>query len=228
MERRTFIQKALAFTVGFAAMARGLKAWAKGLPSDPDAPAGTPASPDVIPLPSFEKNGTFPLDQALLGRMSSRSYDANRKLTRQEISRLLWATTGVNRPDGKRTIPSARGVYPVDVVVALPEGAYRFDPKGHRLVRMIPDDIRSKIPAQDAFKSAAMTVIYVINKDKMPRIEFADLEVGCMGQNLYLEAVALGMGSLIYAGFRADDVAKALGLKENQVARIVQAVGPTK
>jgi hypothetical protein len=36
------------------------------------------------------------------------------------------------------------------------------------------------------------------------------------------------MGSCIYAGVRYEDVTKALGLKENQILRIAQAVGATK
>ncbi|HYA32274.1 MAG TPA: nitroreductase family protein, partial [Thermodesulfovibrionales bacterium] len=115
---------------------------------------------------------------------------------------------------------------PVDVLVALPEGVYRYEPKEHRLVRVLPEDIREKIPNQDAFKKAAMIVLYVINKDRASRIEWADLEIGCMGQNLYLEAAALGMGSRIIANIKSADVTKILGLKESQILRIAQVTGP--
>ena len=47
-----------------------------------------------------------------------------------------------------------------------------------------------------------------------------------MGQNLYLEAAALGMGSRIIAGIRVTEVTKILGLKENQILRIAQITGP--
>jgi nitroreductase len=49
-----------------------------------------------------------------------------------------------------------------------------------------------------------------------------------MGQNLFLEAAAMGMGSCIYAYVQYDFVTKALNLKENQILRIAQAVGPIK
>ena len=230
MERRSFLKRAVASGIGLFVFVRGRKAMAKGLPSDPGASAGASPTPDVILLPPFEKDGLFALDQALLGRRTSRSYDPDRPLSREEISRLLWATSGVNRPDGKRTSPSAVAKYPVDVLAALPGGVYRYEPKEHKLTRMISDDIREKIPNQDVFKKAAMTVLYVINKETVPRgrIDFADLEIGCMGQNLFLEAVALGMGSCIYAGVRYEDVTKALSLKENQILRIAQAVGAIK
>jgi hypothetical protein len=143
------------------------------------------------------------------------------------VSKLLWATTGVNRTDNKRTVPSARASYPVDVLVALPEGVFLYVPKGHQLKKILSEDIRAKIPNQDGFKSTAMIVLYVINKDRVlsGKTEWADLEIGCMGQSLFLEAVALGLGSCIFANIAADSVAKAVGLKENQILRIAQAVG---
>ena len=61
-----------------------------------------------------------------------------------------------------------------------------------------------------------------------PQMEGADLEIGCMGQSLFLEAVALGLGSCIFANISVESVAKAVGLKENQVLRIAQAVGGAK
>jgi SagB-type dehydrogenase family enzyme len=228
MERRTFLKGAAALGLGFFTLARKAKVWAKGLPSDPGTSTTKASGSDVIALPPFEKDSRITLDQALLARHSSRSYDTGRSLSRDELSRLLWATAGVNRPDGKRTVPSAMAKYPVDVLAALPEGVYRYEPKDHKLVKVISDDIREKIPRQNAFKKAAMNILYVINKDKIPTIEWADIEIGCMGQSLFLEAAAMGMGSCIYAYVQFDTVTKILGLKETQILRIAQAVGPVK
>ena len=227
MERRDFLRKATALSLGVLAVARGVKVWAKGLPSDPGGSAGADSGPEIMALPPFEKNNTYALDRALLERKSERSF-VDRALSKEELSRLLWATTGVNREDGHRTTPSGQAKYPVDVLVALPGGVYRYEPKDHRLVRVLAGDIREKIPTQDAFKKAAMITLYVLNKDKTSRIEWADLEIGCMGQNLYLEAVALGMGSRIIASIKTDDVTKILGLKESQILRIAQLTGPIK
>ena len=123
---------------------------------------------------------------------------------------------------------TGQGKYPIDVLVALPGGVYRYEPKDHRLVRVLAGDIREKIPTQDAFKKAAMITLYVLNQDKTSRIEWADIEIGCMSQDLYLESAALGMGSRIFASVKINDVTKILGLKESQILRIAQAAGPTK
>ncbi len=226
MDRRDFLRKATALSIGLLAMVRGGKSWAKGLPSDPGGTIGEVSGQENIILPPFEKNRNFTLDQALLGRKTTRSF-ADRPLSREELSRLLWATTGANREDGHRTTPSGQGKYPVDVLAALPGGVYRYESKEHQLVRIFSEDIREKIPNQGSFKKAAMIVLYIINKDKTSRIEWADIEIGCMSQDLYLESAALGMGSCIFAGVKVNDVMKILGLKENQILRIAQAVGPT-
>ncbi len=227
MERRAFLVRLAAMSAGLISLLKGTAAWAKGLPSDPGAaPAGVGVE-DLVSLAPLEKTGGFALEKALLERKSSRSYDPARKLSLEEVSKLLWATTGVNRTDNKRTVPSARASYPVDVLVALPEGVFLYVPKGHQLKKILSEDIRAKIPNQDGFKSAAMIVLYVINKDRVlsGKTEWADLEIGCMGQSLFLEAVALGLGSCIFANIAAENVAKAVGLKENQILRIAQAVG---
>jgi nitroreductase len=94
-------------------------------------------------------------------------------------------------------------------------------------VKVISEDIRSIVPMQAGFKNAAIIVLYVINRDKVPggRIEWADIEIGSMGQNLFLEAAALGIGSCLFANINSDATIKALGLKENQVLRLAQAAG---
>jgi len=86
------------------------------------------------------------------------------------------------------------------------------------------------IPKQEGFKKASMTVLYVINKDKTPggRLEWADLEIGSIGHGIFLEAVSLGLASCIYANISFEPVSKAIGLKENQIFRIAQAVGAGK
>jgi SagB-type dehydrogenase family enzyme len=200
----------------------------EGFSAPPEGSGGQASSTDVVALPSFEKNSPFTLDKALQERRSSRSYDPDKKLSLAEISRLMWAATGVNRPSGGRTVASARGRYPVDVLVALPDGVFLYEPGNHSLKRVIREDIRQVIPTQEGFKKAAMLVLYVINKEKASNMEFADLEIGCIGQNIYLQAAALGLGSCIFAGVAKDPVAKALGLKENQNLRIAQAVGATR
>src|SRR5271157_5681846 len=79
-----------------------------------------------IQLPSPQTTGGKPLMQALKDRMSTRAY-GEEKLPMQTLSNLLWAAFGINRPDGRRTAPSARNWQEIDIYVATPEGVYLYD-----------------------------------------------------------------------------------------------------
>jgi len=230
MNRRVFLEKAMIMGLGALTLLKGTKPWGQGLITEASAAEPPFSGQDILLLPSFEKNSTFPLERALMERKTSRSYDPGRTLSLAEISRLFWAADGINRDNGRRTAPSALGRYPVEMLAALPQGAYRYEPQPHRLVRVLPDDIRGRIPVQGGFKQAAMIVLYLINKEKVSGkdLGWADLEIGSIGQNLFLEAAALGLGSCIFANINFVDVTKSLGLKDSQVLRIAQAVGATK
>jgi hypothetical protein len=41
------------------------------------------------------------------------------KLPAQTLANLLWAAFGINRPDGRRTAPSARNWQEIDIYVSL-------------------------------------------------------------------------------------------------------------
>jgi nitroreductase len=85
------------------------------------------------------------------------------------------------------------------------------------------------IPKQDGFKKAPMIALYVIDRKRTEgRMEWADLEIGCIGQNLFLQATAMGLASCIFAYANMDKASKAIGLKDNQVLRMAQAVGAAK
>ncbi len=225
MERRNFFAGLTALSAGAVALLRSSRTIAENLPSRPNG--NNDAGEGVMDLPGFSKDRPYPLDKALLNRRSERSYKEDARLTKEQLSRIFWAADGVNRENGHRTAPSALARYPVDVYGALPEGLYKYDTRRHRLEQVLSQDIRDKIPRQPGFRRASMNLIYVINKGLIERGEtaWADIEVGCMVQNVYLECAALGLGSCVYALVRYDNVKKLLGLKSNQVLRIAQAVG---
>jgi hypothetical protein len=68
-----------------------------------------------------------------------------------------------------------------------------------------------------------------MNKNKVAHgiLEYGDFEIGGMMENVHLQAANLGLGAVIFEGI-AEDTASLLGLGENQVVRIAQAVGGVK
>jgi len=227
IERREFLEKTLVGAAGLVALMRGMKATAQNLPSDKEAKTAA-SGPGEIVLPAFEKNSAFTLDHALMARKTSRNFDKDAAITREQLSRILWAANGVNRPDGKRVTPSALHLYPISVYAALKEGVYLYQPDGHKLKRVSGQDIRDQIAAQLALNKAALQLLYVINPSKLTGADdwMAVLEIGCMVQDVYLQAAALGLGSCGFAFARYEAASKAMGLKSGQKLRFAQAVGP--
>ena len=83
-----------------------------------------------------DKTGGKPLMQALNERQSIRTFTKD-NLTQQQLSDLLWAGWGINRPDEKkRTAPSSRNVQEIDVYVTLPGGLYLYIAESNKLNRL--------------------------------------------------------------------------------------------
>ena len=60
---------------------------------------------------------------ALKNRHSTREYAA-KDLTGADLSNLLWETAGVNRPDGRRTAPTALNLQEIGVYVVTAKGPF--------------------------------------------------------------------------------------------------------
>lgn len=187
-------------------------------------------SVSTIALPAPECKGGMPLMEALAARRSSREF-APRELPLPQLSALLWAACGVNRPDGGRTAPSAMNAQEIDVFVALAGGAYRYEPRGHRLELAAPNDLRRVTGYQDFVDDAPMDLVYVADHARMrlvpvdKRAAYAYTAAGAMAQNVYLFAAANGLASVIRAWIDREAIADALGLTHDQDVLLAQTVG---
>ncbi len=71
---------------------------------------------------------------------------SEKELSLQELSDLLWAANGINRPEsGKRTAPSAQNAQDVDIYVFTKDGVYLYDHKAHSLVPVVAGDHRTLV-----------------------------------------------------------------------------------
>ena len=103
------------------------------------------AADKVVKLPKPNLNRTGTVMKALSERQSTREY-ASKALSLADLSDLLWAANGINRPEsGKRTAPSALNKQDVDVYVILPEGSYVYDAKNHQLNLVSEGDHRDAV-----------------------------------------------------------------------------------
>ena len=75
----------------------------------------------------------LPVMKALTLRASASDWDST-QLDLQDLSDLLWAANGINRPEsGKRTAPSALNAQDIDIYVCMKSGVYLYDAKKNLL-----------------------------------------------------------------------------------------------
>jgi hypothetical protein len=176
-----------------------------------------------IDLPAPQKTGGMPLMQALAQRKTTRAF-ADKPLPQQILSNLLWAAFGVNRgrevkPGLGRTAPSARNTQDIDLDVVLPDGVYIYDAEHNQLRPVVAGDLRGTITPAPA-THAAVTIVYVAPvKD-----DYAQVDTGFIGQNVYLFAASEGLNAWFYASHPADINTK-LGLGPDKSVLYLQTVG---
>ena len=186
-----------------------------------------------IPLPLPEKRGGLSLMEALTIRHSSRDF-ASDPLPLQLLSNLLWAAYGINRPDGGRTAPSALNAQEIDIFLALPSGAYRYDAAVNELQLVAASDLRRVTGYQDFVDEAPLDLVYVADYTRMSRVpvgqreSYASVAVGAIVQNVYLFAVSNGLATVIRAWIDRAAIADALGLTHDQQVLLSQTVGYPK
>lgn len=190
------------------------------------------AQPAVLTLPKPRMDGGKPLMRALAERQTIRTY-ADKTLPPQVLSDLLWAAFGVNRSQSQkaglgRTAPSARNRQEIDLYLALPEGVYVYEAEPHRLRLVASGDIRPKTGSEAAAK-AAVTILYVADAAKAGGTgnpQFAAVDVGFIGQNVYLFAASEGLGAWFRATIPdAAALSQILKLRPDQQILYVQTVG---
>ena len=185
-----------------------------------------------IKLNAPNKERGSSLMKTLNDRQSSREMDT-KALDIQDLSDLLWAANGVNRPDGRRTAPTAMNRQDIDLYVALPEGAYLYDANEHILRLVAGEDIRPLLAGpQEFIKSAPIVLIIVSDTAKFPAgIDgklWGAFDAGIVSQNINLFCSAVGMKTVPRAYMDATKVKEALKLSEGQVVMLNNPVGYPK
>jgi nitroreductase len=190
-------------------------------------------SVDTLYLPDPVKQGGKPLMNALNDRHSTRSY-LDKELTMQQMADMLWAANGINRPDGRRTAPSARNKQEIDIYITLAHGIFLYDAVKNALICISGDDIREKTGGQPWVKVAAVNILFVCDKsraasqDQTGVMVNAGFTAGACAQNVYLYCASEGLGSVVRGSFNADELRGMLKLADQQVIIMAQTVGCIK
>ncbi|MBT8067915.1 MAG: SagB/ThcOx family dehydrogenase [Gammaproteobacteria bacterium] len=180
-----------------------------------------------IPLPAAELGQEMSIDEALKQRRSIRKFGRD-SIVLEDVSQLLWAAQGITSRRGFRTAPSAGALYPLELylvagnVTGLSPGVYHYRPKRHDLVLVASGDRRKPLASaalrQDWVRSApAVLVITGVYQRTMAKYgqrgrRYLHMEVGHAAQNVYLQATARDLGTVMVGAFDDNKVQELLSL----------------
>jgi nitroreductase len=186
-----------------------------------------------IDLPAPQKTGGMPLMETLAKRSTARAFDA-KELSSQQLSSLLWAAFGVNRPDGKRTAPSASNHQETDIYVLLKQGAYVYFAQSNKLDLVVAEDLRAWGGTQSFVKDAPVTLVLVADFAKMGngsnegKKNTANIDVGYISQNAYLFCASEGLVTGARGSVDRTALGPKLKLRPDQMIILAQSAGYPK
>jgi SagB-type dehydrogenase family enzyme len=193
-----------------------------------------------VKLPAPRIDSQFSLEKAIKQRRSVRGY-ADTSLILADLSQLLWAAQGITSEAGLRAAPSAGATYPFEVyavvgaVAGLEAGSYRYGCKNHELAPVNVGDQRRALSAaatgqsmiEDAPLTLALTAIYSRTSRRYGEraSRYVAMEAEHISENIYLQAAALGLGTVAAGAFDDLEVARVLGADKEEAPLYLMPVG---
>lgn len=176
----------------------------------------------MIILPKAIEKTNFSIEEVIALRRSIREY-LNKPLQLKDLAQILWAAQGITEPSlGLRSAPSAGATYPLEVYILsknvenLKKGIYKYLPFYHAL-KVIREgdysyDLYQACLYQDWVLNAAANIIITAIYERTTYrygtrgIRYVHMEAGHVGQNIYLQATALKIGTVAIGAFYDEEV----------------------
>ncbi len=194
-------------------------------------------------LPRPRNTGEMSLETTITMRRTVRSFKAN-PITLDQFSQLLWAAQGITTDKGYfRAAASAGALYPMDIYAVLGKncvqnldaGVYHYEPGDHSISALTEKDIRNQL-AQAALSqmwmaSAPVSFIITAGYDRITfkygkrGIRYAMIEAGHIGQNIFLQSEALGLGAGIVGAFTDKEIVRVVGSPPTHEPLLIMPVG---
>ncbi len=191
-----------------------------------------------IILPKPKLKAEMSVEEAIGKRRSIRSY-SSKEIPQEDISQLLWACQGItDERRGLRAAPSAGALYPLEIYLVKKDGVFHYIPEGHKLEIVSDKDVKKDLTAasygQDYAAIAAIDIVVcavykrVTSKYGERGVRYTDIEAGHAAQNVFLQAVALGLDSVPVGAFDDAAVSKILNLPKDVRPLYILPVGYRK
>lgn len=195
----------------------------------------------VITLPDPVTDGDTSIEKSLLERRSIREY-SDTPLSIDEIGQLAWAAQGITDDLREfRTAPSAGATFPIEIsfiltnVADTDDGVYRYDNRRHSLEKIIDKDLR-----RDVYRAALMqdpvveapVVMIISGVPERTEQRYGDrarrymyMEAGHVAQNVYLQGVALEIGTVVIGAFDDRRVGEVMQFGEGEHPLYIMPLG---
>lgn len=198
-----------------------------------------------IALPSPSYKGTVSVEEALKARRTHRSFQS-RPLTLKQFSQILWGAYGVSAQkygSFLKTAPSAGALYPLDIygvvgqgsVETLAPGIYHFRPENHAVELIKQGDLRAEVARhalQQMWMAKAPLMLVITGEYNRSSIKYGlrgatytHIEAGHVGQNIFLQAEAIGLKAGIVGAFNNRGVVATMGLPPSHDPLLIMPVG---
>jgi len=189
---------------------------------------------ELVRLPPPVTEGRVSVEEALARRRSVRAFSGE-PLPLERLGQLLWSAQGVTDPRGLRTAPSAGALYPLEVYAVTPEGVFKYLPARHALRKVKSGDVRKELAAaalgQMWMARAPVCLVIAGVEARTARKygtrarRYVDIEVGCAAENVFLQATALGLGSVPVGAFDDKKVKAVVGCAADEAPLLIVPVG---
>ena len=186
-----------------------------------------------VMLPAARIASEVSLEEAIAARRSVRVYEQT-SLALQDLAQLLWAAQGITAEWGGRAAPSAGTTYPLEVYVVtgavkgLRSGIYRYLPDNHSATLVKEGDLRAALSSaalgQEWIRTAPASLVIAAAYGRTTRQygergeRYVHMEFGHVGQNVYLQAAALALGTVMVGEFDDTEVKELLETDEEPLA----------
>lgn len=192
----------------------------------------------IIKLPKPKEKGAISLEETIKKRRSERSF-SNKELTLDEISQLLWACQGItDERKGFRSAPSAGATYPLEIYIVKSDGLFQYLPSAHSIKRLQDKDIRPELTqaclGQHFVEDAPLDIVICADFKRTTSHygkrgeQYVYIEAGHAAQNIHLQAVSEGLGSVPVGAFMDEAVKDVLNLPKDIVPLYIIPVGYVK
>jgi SagB-type dehydrogenase family enzyme len=194
-------------------------------------------------LPNAQTDGTVSLEKTIKVRRTIRSF-TSQQLTLEQFSQLLWAAYGITEERGyKRAAASGGACYPMDLYAMVGEGGvkgmdagiYNYEPMGHSVSLILEGDLREELAraslGQMWMVTPPLSLVICAEYARITSrygdrgVRYAMIEAGHMGQNIFLQAEALGLGAGIVGAFQDEAVIQVMGTPPSHEPLLIMPVG---